>query len=262
MRVLCFRYRGRVGHFLRAEMNASALSYPVPPRTTLLGLLGAILGLPKDAAPVELDGWEDGSSSERRDDRQALIGLAGAVPNRHYHKANVRKRTGLTDPLPLRLRPMAQGDEPPDPTGGGAATQVTQEWLLAPDFRVFVSIRNRKWMDALCERFAGPEARTHFTPCLGPAWMLACLEPEVIGEAELLPAGGHEVVTICRKDAVQLPNLSELEGLAVQEIRMPRMVTPNRIFSQENYLLEMNGRPIPVETEQAWSFVGQNITFL
>ena len=45
MRVVRFRYQGRVGHFLRAEMNASALSYPVPPRTALLGLVGNILGL-------------------------------------------------------------------------------------------------------------------------------------------------------------------------------------------------------------------------
>ena len=29
MQTLAFRYFGRVGHFMRAEMNASALSYPV-----------------------------------------------------------------------------------------------------------------------------------------------------------------------------------------------------------------------------------------
>ncbi len=262
MRVICFRYRGRIGHFMRAEMNASALSYPVPPRTSLLGLLAGILGLPKDVAPAELDGWATESPSEAWEDRQALIGVAGAVVPRHYHRANVRKRSGLTDALPLRIRPAAPGDSLPDVTGGGAATQVTQEWLLAPEFRIFVAIRNRKWMDDLCERFAGSTVRTHFTPCLGPAWMLATLEPEMIGDAVALPEGAHQIVTICRRSVVRLPKLQELSGLAVQEVRMPRTVTPDRIFKQENYLVEMNGQPLPVETSHAWSFGGQKVTFL
>ena len=73
MRVLCFHYRGRVGHFMRADMNASALSYPFPPRTSVLGLVGAVLGLSKDAAPVDL--------------ADAQIGVGGASILRHYHRA-------------------------------------------------------------------------------------------------------------------------------------------------------------------------------
>src|SRR5918995_594562 len=49
-----FEYAGRFGHFLRAEASVSALSYPVPPRTVLLGVIGAVLGLEKDTPQVEL----------------------------------------------------------------------------------------------------------------------------------------------------------------------------------------------------------------
>ena len=48
MELINFRLSGRFAHFLRAEASASALSYPVPPRTVILGILGAVLGLSKD----------------------------------------------------------------------------------------------------------------------------------------------------------------------------------------------------------------------
>ena len=49
MEVVTFVWQAKYGHFLRAESNVNALTYPVPPRTAVLGLLGAILGLEKDA---------------------------------------------------------------------------------------------------------------------------------------------------------------------------------------------------------------------
>ena len=122
MRLVRFRYCGRVGHFLRAEMNASALSYPVPPRTALLGLLGNVLGLAKDEAPRVLG--------------EASVAVAGRVPRRHYHRANVRK--SFPPALPLWIKPGASIDRSePDP-GGGFASQVVQEWLLDPEFTVHV----------------------------------------------------------------------------------------------------------------------------
>ncbi len=249
MRVLCFRYCGRVGHFLRAEMNASALSYPVPPRTALLGLLGAILGLSKDTASGVL--------------ADAQIGVAGAVPNRHYHTANVRKRTGLTDILSPRLRPARSGEALPDVTGGGAASQVVQEWLLKPKFLIYVgSADSQPWMNELCRRFDSPAVQTHFTPSLGLASMLAHLTRVDLAEAEPLDLGRHLASTLCRKSEGTLPSLKELEGLEVQELRMPRSVTEDRVFTQENYYLEMKGQPLPFETAGAWKFQNRVITFL
>src|SRR5207302_1999151 len=54
MKVVCFEYRAKYGHFLRAEANANGVTYPVPPRTALLGLIAAVLGLPKDALAREM----------------------------------------------------------------------------------------------------------------------------------------------------------------------------------------------------------------
>lgn len=261
MQTLSFRYFGRVGHFMRAEMNASALSYPVPPRTALLGLLGAILGMHKDAVSTEL--------------ADAAIGLRirESMPVRHYHKANVRKRTGIINPISIRLKPAKSGtvwDETSD-WGRGAASQVTQEWLLNPDFEVFVaSSEGRNWFDDLVTRFQTDIPACHFTPCLGTAWMIARLQTRHLAEAAPLPESEHEVETICRADEATPPSLKRLmdyryadgDSPAVQEIRLPRDVTEDRIFSHADYLMEMNGRAVPLKTGNAWKFNDQVITFL
>jgi hypothetical protein len=43
---------------------------------------------------------------------------------------------------------------------------------------------------------------------------------------------------------------------------MPREVTADRVFTHANYYIEMNGRPMPVRTTTAWSFLGEAIVFL
>jgi len=248
MRIVRFRYRGRVGHFLRAEMNASALSYPVPPRTALLGLLGNVLGLPKDSAPIVL--------------RDAAIAVGGKIPRKHYHRANVRK--AFPAALPLWIKPAKTGQALPDDPGSGFASQVVQEWLVDPDFTVYVGAPGEvAWMPDLEARLASN--RTHYTPCLGPAWMLARLELEACGEGLPLPEGIRDIATVCpRSDntSLALDKLKDRKGHAVQEVRMPREVTSNRIFTHANYYLEMNGRPMPVRTAAAWSFQDEAIVFL
>jgi len=261
MRIVSFRYFGRVAHFLRAEMNASALSYPVPPRTVLLGLLGNILGFTKDDAPHELG--------------EARVGIGAPVPGggiasgrvypprRHYHCANLRK--AFPAALPLWPQPAKPGAKLPDPTGLGAVSQVIQEWLLDPEFTVYVGAEPMaEWFVRLeaCLR----EGRSHFTPCLGLAWMIAEVRLVQNGVAEPLPPGTHPIRTVCRHSAGQIdPSQMPSEGLAVQELRMPRSVTSERIFTHESYYLEMNGRPLPVRTRepgQAWSFGKDVIAFL
>jgi CRISPR-associated protein Cas5h len=247
MHLVRFRYSGRVGHFLRAEMNASALSYPVPPRTALLGLLGNILGLAKDQAPRFLDG--------------AAIAVAGAIPRRHYHRANVRKHFPAA--LPAVIRPARTDETPAEEVGGGSTTRVVQEWLIRPEFTVYVGAeRPDAWLADLEAHLR--EGRTHFTPCLGPAWMIAQVEFGAAGEAEPLPFGVHNICTVCARSAgiLELPRLIDRRGVAVQELRMPRTVTPDRVFQHENYYVEMQGRPIPVRTPEAWSFHGEAVVFL
>lgn len=248
MYVVQFRFHGRVGHFLRAEMNASGLSYPVPPRTALLGLLGNVLGLPKDEPQRILTG--------------AAIGVKGMIPRRHYHRANVRKE--LPAPLPSWIQPSKGSEIAVNELGSGFVSQVVQEWLLEPDYFVYVGAHEKvNWIAELENRLK--EEKSHFTPCLGLAWMFATFAWTASGMAESLPDGVHEVGTVClRSDETELvfPRLSARKGYAVQEIRMPRTVTPDRVFTHANYYLELRGRALPFKTRHAWSFLDEAIVFL
>ena len=48
-KILCFKISGKFAHFRKFYTNASSLSYLVPPRTVIIGMLGSILKLPRDS---------------------------------------------------------------------------------------------------------------------------------------------------------------------------------------------------------------------
>lgn len=54
MEVLSFKLRGKMGHYRQPDTTITQGTYPFPPRPTLLGLLGAILGLDYNSAQ-----WQD-----------------------------------------------------------------------------------------------------------------------------------------------------------------------------------------------------------
>jgi len=228
--VVVFRYFGRFGHFLRAEASASALSYPIPPRTVLLGLIGAVLGLEKDTPQALL--------------KDALIAVSGAQPSTHWHRAKLRKDPPA--PLPLRVKAGAKGSDAPE-----KATLIKQEWLLNPNYQVTAQLPTLHH-DALVRRLR--EGAWHYSPCLGLSEMNA--ELEFIATGTATPLTGDQQVnchSLVRQDLVTVEGQRFLEdGLELQVLRMPRDVTPDRVFSHANYLVERQGRPIPVRTAHAW----------
>lgn len=48
MKVISFYLRGKMAHFRKFYSNSSALSYFIPPRTTVCGILAGLLGLERD----------------------------------------------------------------------------------------------------------------------------------------------------------------------------------------------------------------------
>lgn len=49
LELLSFDVCGKFAHFRKFYANSTALSYSLPPRTTVLGIIAAILGLPRDS---------------------------------------------------------------------------------------------------------------------------------------------------------------------------------------------------------------------
>jgi CRISPR-associated protein Cas5h len=231
MRVVRFRYRGKVAHFLRAEANVDGLTYPVPPRTALLGVAGAVLGLGKDEPQEALARAEF-----------AVAGV-GPVPLRFWHTTNVRKDPPA--PLPLRVSRTARGTDSEQRN-----MRFAQEWLWKPDFRVWAALPG-EYHAAFLGRLA--ERRWHFTPCLGLAWMFAELDEAEELEAEPLKPGVHKVATVAPQEAGSVAMQQAFAGrLTLQSLRMACAVTAGRAFSHRAYWLEIGGRPFPFETSKAF----------
>lgn len=49
MKLLTFRIQGKMAHFRRYYSNSSALSYSIPPRTTIAGMIAGLLGYERDS---------------------------------------------------------------------------------------------------------------------------------------------------------------------------------------------------------------------
>ena len=147
MQVLSLRWYAKYGHFLRAEANVNALSYPLPPRTAILGILGAILGLAKDTLPEVLGNTK--------------VAIGGKLPQRFWHR--IKLRTNMPAPLPLTIKKSQKG------TSKGSKEDVKltlQEWLWQPDFLVHIAMPdNPKVFTELCARIE--QRRWHFSPSMG-----------------------------------------------------------------------------------------------
>ena len=78
MEILQFDIQGKFAHFRKYYANNTAMSFSIPPRTTLMGILAGMLGLPKDSY------YEQLSSDKIR------IGIAVKAPiKKTFHRLNL-----------------------------------------------------------------------------------------------------------------------------------------------------------------------------
>jgi CRISPR-associated protein Cas5h len=241
MNYVTFSYSAKFGHFLRAEANANGVTYPVPPRTALLGLIGAILGLEKDTPQVVL--------------AEANVAVSGALPRRFWHKTNVRKDPPA--PLPFQVKAKDKGTAKDQRN-----FRFPQEWLWKPQFLVWAALPALHQADFTARI---RDRRWHFGPSMGLSEMLADLTYLGEGTANKLPLGRHRVQTVARYEDVRVgaavPH-AEGESFTLQALRMPVSATADRVFSHRAYWAEIHGRPFSAETSKAWQCGPDVVMFL
>jgi CRISPR-associated protein Cas5h len=241
MEVIKFELSGRFAHFLRAEASVSALSYPIPPRTVVLGILGAVLGIPKDEPQVVLE--------------PANIAVSGKLPKTHWHKIKLRKDPPAS--LPYLIRKTQRPDRETAPE---KATLILQEWLFEPSYTVWISIPEPYYTE-LGNRLN--KRQWYFTPSLGLSEMLADIEYHGSDECLLLTKGTYDISTVFQQDLGEIDMKQALQReLAIHRLRMPQSVTHTRIFQHVNYLVERDARGIPVITDQAYRVKDKIVMFL
>lgn len=241
MELISFQLSGRFAHFLRAEASSNALSYPIPPRTVILGILGAILGLPKDKPQVDLE--------------PANIAISGKLPKTHWHRVKLRKDPPVSLPRLIRKTQKASKNTTPE-----KATLVLQEWLFEPSYTIWVSIPepyHGKLQSRLRDR------RWHFTPSLGLSEMMANIEYLDSGECLPLSRGTYDIQSAFQQKTVtfETDQIFKKE-LVICSLQMPRSVTTERVFSHCAYFVERDAKAIPGETEQAYKIDDKVVMFL
>lgn len=241
MKTVRFLIQGRFGHFLRAEANASAPTYPVPPRTAVLGLIGAVLGLPKDTPQTNLE--------------PAWIALSGSIPLTYWHKAKLRKNA--PEALPRLVKQTQKLDKQTKPE---KATLIAQEWLMNPTFQIWAGLPEPYQTD-LENRLR--DRRWHFQPSLGLSEHMADLVWQETCEAASLSTGVYRVGTVFPRESGDLDmDAIFKEQLVLHALRMPRAVTSDRVFSHAAYYIEREARPVSLYTANAFQAGDTVIVFL
>lgn len=239
MQVVCFRYCGKYGHFLRAEANANGITYPYPPRTVLLGLVGAILGLKKDEPQVRL--------------AEAKMAVGGMPPQRFWHKTNVRKDPPAPLPYTVKARDKGTSSEQRN-------FRFPQEWLWRPDYHVWAALPGDDHAEFVARL---RERRWHYTPSLGLAFLFADLELMYEVDAEPMPDEVHAVSTLTPQMGSELDTAAAAAAnLGLVALRMPATATADRVFTHKAYWFEYQGRPFPVRTRDAWLCGTDRVVFL
>ncbi len=234
-----FSYRGKFAHFLLAEANVCAPTYPIPPKTVLLGCIGAILGLKKDSPQIEL--------------QDCRIAVSGTYLCTHWHTANIRKDSPTSLNTTIKKNDKGSSKEQ-------RMTQIKQEWLFKPYFSVWVSLP-KKYHSKFKERII--EKSWHFTPYLGLSEMIADIEYIDSGIAELLEEGEYLVGSVINSENGEL-NLEKAfeQELSIKSIQMPAGVDENREFFHKKFFLEINNEAIYVFTNKAYQVNNKIIMWL
>ena len=233
--IVFFRVRGRYAHFRRPYTNVSSLSYPFPPRPTIAGLLGAILGIQKDKVAETFN--------ERK------LKVAVAIEKQHKtvtHVTNFRQG-GMGIAYAIK-KPKKETKKKEDigVLDFNKATQIPMELLRNPSFLIYVHLDDNSMFPELISRLR--TNRFVYTPCLGLSEFLAGVEYVNDGNAIELETGEHEVKSVIAKDdCILIKDKLKAEKHQVQELKAPHSGSATREFTYKKYLVNMMPDPLPVE---------------
>lgn len=223
-KVLVFDVWGDYAHFRRFYTTTSPLSFPIPPRTALCGLIGAIIGLEK----------EDNDYLNYFSTESAHIALK---------LLNPIKKTVIAENLIDTKK--ARG---PGMNLITNRTQIRFEFLKNQKYRIYFSCRGNE--NIIYEKLKQNliHHKTVYTPCLGLSENIANFK--FIGEFEIniLP---------CKDDYISIDTVlpllktSKKEGIMFESegeyfsIRMPIELNTERVVTKyEDIIFDRNGRPI------------------
>jgi CRISPR-associated protein Cas5h len=234
MKVLVFDITGAFAHYKKAYATTSIVSYIIPPKTSLYGYIGAILGLEK----------LDNEYLEAFSAKQCLIGLSLMRPV-------TLRRMGIN--MRAQLGRRKEGD-PPKPT--------LVELVERPKYRIYFHHSNPDFYNAFKTALENQQAI--YTPCMGLANLLSTFEYR--GEFEAEANQSTEAIwihsVIPKKQFIRFDNtqLSKQQLFITEQSLFPLEIDRQRnITERDDILLEREGNAIPALVKQFYKINKQNV---
>lgn len=238
MKVIVFDIYGKFAHFRKFYTNSSSLTYGVPPRTTITGIIAAILGL-------ERDSYYDKFSSSRL-------------------KLAVRKLTATRKLLQtlnyMKATSMSELANPKD------HTQVPFEILTGEDnigFRIYLTYDDVNLLNEIETRIISN--RLVFPPYLGSANFGCTISYKDTLDAMFMENKNYiSINTVIRSDSIEEIDILSYSGRLIKE-RMPVDFYKDRIIKEvTTYIYDDEGKSIDVKIKNKLVKLsnGEHITFM
>ena len=247
-KVLVFDVWGDYAHFRRFYTTTSPLSFPIPPRTALCGLIGAIIGLEKE-------------------NNNYLNYFSTEIAHIALKLLNPIKKTVIAENL-IHTK-NAKG---PGMNLITERTQIRFEFLKDQKYRIYFHCPDKENIVYQKLKQNLTQHKMVYTPCLGLSENIA--NYNFIGEFEfnILP---------CKDDYISIDTVlplqktSEKEGIMFESegeyfsIRMPIELNTERVVTKYgDIIFDRNGRPIKAKLIEAYRTVKyldgrrENIVFI
>jgi len=223
--LLLFDIWGEYAHFKKYYTTSSPLTFAIPPRTAISGLIGAILGIHKDEYPQYFT----------RD--KARIGVRILHPiNKYRISENFidTKSSGSIDMSKIKNR-----------------TQIKLEVVKQPGYRIYFTHSDINLFEQFCTMVQSH--RTVYTPCLGISEFLANFKFQDIVEFEETTDVTETISVYTASPKEQLANIEFESGKSYFSESLPGEMNMDRsVNDYVETLYERSGQPIKVRTAHGW----------
>jgi CRISPR-associated protein Cas5h len=243
--VLVFDISGEYGHFRKFNTTTSPLTYCIPPRTAIIGMIGAILGIEREFGVGKyLSGQIPLSDRLSREQANIAVQLLNPVSKvtMAFNLINTKHSFFNID----------------------NRTQIEFELLKNPRFRVFFTCKDPTIYGDLKERIE--KKRSHFTVCLGLSQFVA--DFDLVGEYKLFKGQKDTHVPVI--SAIKLigldhtnPILFDQEFKYLSDTLPVHMNSERLVLEYGEIMIEASGEPIMAKGDNFFnvSSLG-NIQFL
>lgn len=226
MKILVFDLWGDYGHFKVPYTITSPLTLPIPSKTALYGIIGAILGYDKNNY---LNHFQDKTW-------MFAVGLNNPIAKTHIAENLINTKA---------VKVFARMEK-----GKSCRTQIRIEFLKNPSFRLYVSSKDDAEFTRLEEMLS--LHKTAYSVSLGISECLANFN--FIGSFDGMPQCGNDnfidLNTVLPLSKIQSSDQINflISDRKYIKIHAPLEMKPDReLISSENFLIESNGKNISVK---------------